>query len=135
VERDAGVAIIRELVADRLDVAVDEVRAGSRLVPELGADSLDFLDLVFSLEDRFKVKLRGSELSFLTRLGANDPEVIADGMLTEQALARLAPLIPEILALTRPTRITPRQLFDLVTVDTLWRAVAAELARQGGGGA
>jgi acyl carrier protein len=132
VDGDAQLEAIRSLVADRLDLDVANVKPESRLSTDLGVDSLDFLDLVFSLEDRFRVKLRGSELSFLTRLGSAEEAVIHDGVLTPAALERLSGVLPELGSIPEPRKVTPRELFGMVTVATLWRVVSLELARQAG---
>ena len=49
--RDEGLATVRALVADCLALDPGSVAPESRLVSDLGADSLDFLDLLFRLED------------------------------------------------------------------------------------
>ncbi len=135
VATDATLEAVRALVAERMDLEPAEVEAESRLATDLGADSLDFLDLVFSLEDRFKVKLRSSELAFLTRMGSGDPAVVEDGALTAAALDRLGLILPELASLPEPRLVTPRELYGMVTVATLARVVDHELAQQRRAGA
>lgn len=53
---------VREIVADVLVIDEDEVSQNSRLIADLGAESIDFLDLVFQLEKEFKIKIPRGQL-------------------------------------------------------------------------
>ena len=46
-----------EVVADRLGRPVDEVKAESNFVEDLGADSLDLVELIMALEDEYDVTI------------------------------------------------------------------------------
>jgi len=65
VTRDELVTAVRALLADRLALKVERVTLRSRLIDDLGADSLDFIDLVFTLEKKFGIKIREEEFDFL----------------------------------------------------------------------
>lgn len=119
-DRREGLELVRAAVADCLALDLEEVRPESRLITDLGADSLDFVDLVFMLEKKFKVKLRGGDMSFLSQLDLTSPEVVRDGFLTPGAVERLAPWLPSLATLDDPAKITPGQLFSLITVETFW---------------
>ena len=49
--------LVREIVADVLVIAADDVRPGVALIRDLGAESIDFLDLVFRLEDALETPI------------------------------------------------------------------------------
>lgn len=87
---------VRECVARVVDKDVAEVRVEDRIIDDLGADSLDLLDLVFQLEQRFRIKIspRGIEKSAQERLGEIPLEV--DGVYTPEALAELRKAMPEV---------------------------------------
>ncbi len=53
---------VRELIADKLGVDKDEVTEEASLVDDLGADSLDLVDLVMVFEEEFDVKIEDDEL-------------------------------------------------------------------------
>ncbi len=53
---------VRELIADKLGVDKDEVTEEASLVDDLGADSLDLVDLVMVFEEEFNVKIEDEEL-------------------------------------------------------------------------
>jgi acyl carrier protein len=120
-------ARMRALVADSLALPKDDVKTESRLFEDLGADSLDFIDIVFSIEKAFGVKVRDSELDFLSRLDFSSPEVMRDGYLTRETLERLGEWLPPLREVAAQDRVTPRDLFSLISVETLCLLVARKL--------
>jgi acyl carrier protein len=53
---------VREIIADVLVIDEDEITLNSRLIADLGAESIDFLDLVFQLEKEFSIKIPRGQL-------------------------------------------------------------------------
>ncbi len=89
---------VRECIASALDIQPDPeaLHEDAKLVEDLGADSLDLLDLVFLLEQRFSIRIspRGIERRAQEVLGDTPLEV--DGVYTPEALAELRKALPEI---------------------------------------
>jgi len=127
VTRDELVTAVRALLADRLALQVERVTLCSRLIDDLGADSLDFIDMVFTLEKKFGIKIREEEFDFLSRLDFSSPEVMRDGFLTVETVEKLRPRLPGLGELADPTRVTPKDLFGLLTVETLCDLVQTRL--------
>ena len=50
---------VRKIIADKLSVDLDEVVPEASFVDDLGADSLDLVELIMSLEDEFKEEVGG----------------------------------------------------------------------------
>lgn len=48
---------IKEILADQLDVDVDSIELSSKLIDDLGADSLDAIDIVMSIEDDYSIEV------------------------------------------------------------------------------
>ena len=119
---------LRALVAQSLAVDAAEVERESRLIPDLGADSLDFIDLVFLVEKRFGVKLREGELEFLAKLDLTSPDVMKEGALSAATVARLAEWLPRLRDLPAGARVAPREVFAMIEVETLCRLVERKLA-------
>jgi len=117
--RDDVFATLRVMLADSLAIEPSGIGLESRLIDDLGADSLDFVDLMFAIEREFGVKLREADLNFLAKLDFSSPAVMRDGVLTPETIAALAPLMPALQRIADPTRVTPGQLFSLLTVETL----------------
>ena len=94
--REEIVQGVCECVAAVVDVDAAAVRETHCIIGDLGADSLDLLDLVFRLEQRFKVRItpRGIERAAQARLGGLPIEV--EGVYTPEAMAELRRALPEI---------------------------------------
>ena len=76
---------VKEVLIDALGLDDDEVSAEATLMGDLGAESIDFLDIVFRLEKSFDIKIPREEL-FPTDGLMNNAEYVADGKLTEKGL-------------------------------------------------
>jgi len=60
---------VKEIVADKLGVDLDEVTEDAALIDDLGADSLDLVDLVMEFEEAFNVKIEDEELEKIKTVG------------------------------------------------------------------
>lgn len=101
-----------EIVADALDVDRADVHPQASLIDDLGAESIDFLDIVFRLETALGIKIRESEIW----KGSVDPdsqESIDDGV------RRLKARMPQFRWDALPERITREDLPRLITVQTI----------------
>ena len=106
-------------VAESLAVPLTDITSTSRLVDDLGADSLDFVDIVFMLERELDIRVRETEFNFLTRLDFSSPDVMKEGFLTREVIDKLATWLPAMATVPDRTRVTPRQLFSLITVESI----------------
>ncbi|MCI6299177.1 MAG: acyl carrier protein [Campylobacter sp.] len=52
---------VRDVVVEQLSVAPDAVKLESKIIEDLGADSLDVVELVMALEEKFEVEIPDSE--------------------------------------------------------------------------
>lgn len=109
---------MRGLVADCLALDPGVVARNSRLTDDLGADSLDFIDLLFLIEKEFGIKVRESELDFFSRLDFSSPEVMREGYLTPGTVDRLKQWLPALREVSDPAKVTPGALFSMITVET-----------------
>lgn len=60
---------IIELISEKLNKKKEDIKLESRLVEDLGADSLDFVELIMAFEDEFNVTLPDEEVSKLKTIG------------------------------------------------------------------
>ena len=60
---------VREIICDQLDVAEDDVTMESNIADDLGADSLDVVDLVMSLEEEFDVEFPDEDIESIKTVG------------------------------------------------------------------
>src|SRR5450432_2532562 len=83
---------VQTALVDALGVDEDEVTPQATLVGDLGAESIDFLDIVFRLEKAFSIKIEQSELFPDNVL--NDPRYVVDGKVTDQGMVELRSRLP-----------------------------------------
>jgi acyl carrier protein len=83
---------VQETLVETLGVDDDEVTPEATLREDLGAESIDFLDIVFHLEKAFDIKIPRGEL-FPDNI-LNNPEFVQDGKLTEAGLRELKERMP-----------------------------------------
>ena len=83
---------VKETLVDALGVDDDEVSPEATLTGDLGAESIDFLDIVFRLEKAFEIKIPRGEL-FPDNI-LNNPQYVQDGKLTKDGLAQLKDRMP-----------------------------------------
>ncbi len=86
---------VRETLVDALGVDDDEVTDGATLMGDLGAESIDFLDIVFRLEKSFGIKIPREELFPAENL-LNDAQYVENGKLTEAGLSKLKSEMPHV---------------------------------------
>lgn len=114
--RDEVYATVQETLVDALGVDEDEVSATATLMGDLGAESIDFLDIVFRLEKNFGIKIPRGEL-FPENLVAADSGFIVDGKVTPAGIQELRSKMPHanVDKLAADPRVEKVQ--DLFTVD------------------
>ena len=83
---------VKETLIEALGVDDEEVTTGATLTGDLGAESIDFLDIVFRLEKAFDIKIPRGEL-FPDNI-LNNPEFVQDSKLTEAGLQQLKERMP-----------------------------------------
>ena len=83
---------VKETLVDALGLDDDEVTPEATLTGDLGAESIDFLDIVFRLEKAFDIKIPRGEL-FPDNI-LNNPEFVQDGKLTDTGLSQLKERMP-----------------------------------------
>jgi acyl carrier protein len=121
---------VKEAIVDALGVDEEEVQAESALFDDLGAESLDLLDIVFRLEKTFGIKIpRGAiQLDVLAAEGVKESDVLVDGAVTELG----AKLLREHMSEVKPEKIKAGFRLDdiptLFTVQTFVKMVKEQLA-------
>jgi acyl carrier protein len=84
---------VAQVLVEALNVDEDQVRPAATLQGDLGAESIDFLDIVFRLEREFGVKIPRGEL-FPDTIFQGDPDFVRDGRVTDRGMVELRTRMP-----------------------------------------
>lgn len=116
----------RQTLVDALSVEPDEVTEDATLTGDLGAESIDVLDIAFRLEKAFNIKIPQEEL--VPRELLSNPEFVTNKKLNAAGLAALRQAVPYVNldAFERDPDVD--KLFDCYTVGTIVNFVQAKLA-------
>ena len=114
---------VAETIADALGCDLDQVKPDSSLIADLGAESIDFLDIVFRLERSFKVKIPRGKIVEDARGELSEAEFEEGGKVSPVGLERLKSYLnevpPERFKTTFPVAEIPR----LFTTETFCKIV------------
>jgi acyl carrier protein len=116
---------VQGALVEALGVDEEEVTPAARLVGDLGAESIDFLDIVFRLEKAFDIKIPRGEL-FPEDILTNT-QYVQNGRLTEEGLAQLEGRMP--FADLSAFRANPavQDFGNLLTVQDMCRYVESKV--------
>jgi acyl carrier protein len=119
--------VVRVLV-EALNVDEDEITPTASLQGDLGAESIDFLDIVFRLEREFAIKIPRGEL-FPESVFQGDPEFVREGKVTDKGLNELRSRMPyaDLNGFDHDRRLSG--VSNLFTVDLVTRYLAWKLHR------
>lgn len=117
---------VQETLVEALAVEPEEVTEEATLQGDLGAESIDFLDIVFRLEKCFNIKIPRNEL-FPDDL-LNNPEFVVNGKFTDQGLAQIKKVMPHADFSNFEDDPDVSKMPDLFTVKTLVNYIENKLA-------
>ncbi|ARG98491.1 acyl carrier protein [Legionella micdadei] len=121
---------IREIIADVLVIDEEEVSLNSRLIGDLGAESIDFLDLVFQLEKEFSIKIPRGQLEKNARGDLAEDEFEKGGVLTAKGLQALKNYLSEVPAEYFKSNMKVSEIPMLFTVETFCKLVVTAANEQ-----
>jgi len=116
--RDQIFEKVREVLVDALGVDDNEVTTDATLMGDLGAESIDFLDIVFRLEKAFGMKVPREELFPVESL-LNNPQLVSNGKLTPEGLTELRQRVPHTDLTEFEKNPDINKLADLFTVNAI----------------
>ena len=114
------------VLVESLNVDEGDITPTATLQGDLGAESIDFLDIVFRLEREFGIRIPRDEL-FPESVFQGDPDLVRDGRVTEQGMAELRSRMPyaDLSAFDQDRRLTA--VTDLFTVGLVTGYIAWKL--------
>ena len=113
-------------LVEALNVDEDEIKPTATLQGDLGAESIDFLDIVFRLEREFNIKIPRGEL-FPESIFQGDPEFVQSGKVTDKGLAELRARMPfaDLAKFEQNPELTA--ISDLFTVSMITKYIQGKL--------
>jgi acyl carrier protein len=118
-DQQAIFSAIQACLADSLALRPDEIEMDSRLIEDLGADSLDFVDIIFSLERQFSIKLKSAEVDSLLRADFDGDRLVEKSFIRREDVDRLLEWLPALSQAPDLDRIAPFDLFTYITTESL----------------
>ena len=122
---------VARVLVESLNADEDDLTPTATLQKDLGAESIDFLDIVFRLEREFGIKIPRGEL-FPESVFRGDPDFVSGGKVTEKGIEELRSRMPyaDLAGFDRDRRLNA--VPDLFTVDLITRYIAWKLGQGSG---
>ncbi len=110
-------------IADALACDEDKVKLDSSLINDLGAESIDFLDIIFRLERAFKIKIPRGKIIEEARGELSEADFESKGIVSEKGLERLKTFLSEVPASRFPSPLKVADIPRLFTTETFCKIV------------
>ena len=126
ISRDEIFKKVQDVLVNALGVDEEEVTPQATLRGDLGAESIDFLDIVFRLEKNFDIRIPRGEL-FPENLAASDSDFVKDGVITASGLEEMRKrmLHADVASFAKDPKVENIQ--DLFTVRMICKFLEAKL--------
>ena len=114
---------VSETMGEALGCDLAEVTPTASLINDLGAESIDFLDIIFRLERGFKVKIPRGKIIEDARGALSAAEFESGGVVTEAGVTRLKSFLSEVPADRFPSPLKVAEIPKLFTTETFCKMV------------
>jgi len=118
---------VSSVICEALGRDSEPLRPDARLIEDLGAESIDYLDIVFRLERAFAVKIPRGQITKDARGDLSEEEFQRDGTLTPAGLDRLRAYLSEVPAERFKPGLKAGEIPTLFTVETFSKLVLRAL--------
>lgn len=118
---------VRDCVAEALALDLDEISPESTLLDELGAESIDLLDILFRIDRATGVKIQSDELASYVQGGIPDEEFGDEDadVITPKGMDQLKKVMPQIAEKDLDGKLSPEDVVSHFTVANLTELVAS----------
>ena len=127
-EQNGYSAAVQEAVANALGLDDDEVTPEATLMDDLGAESIDLLDILFRIERAVGVKIQASDLGDEIQGGIPDEEFGAGDVVSRKGLEHLTTVMPQIDPGEYEGKLRAEEVIQHFTVQNLTDMVARRAA-------
>ncbi len=125
--------VVSKVICEALGRDIEALALSARLIDDLGAESIDYLDILFRLERAFGVKIPRGQIARDARGELSEAEFSRDGVITDAGLARLRAHLSEVPADGIRPGLKMADIPTLFNVETFCKLVVkAHASRQAG---
>jgi acyl carrier protein len=117
---------VKDVLVDALGLDDSDITEDATLMGDLGAESIDFLDIVFRLEKAFSIKVPREEL-FPAEAVMNNPDYVSGGKVTAKGLAELKSKMPHTNFSEFEKNPDVNKIADLFTVSAIVNFIEGKL--------
>lgn len=129
VTRESVVEAVNAAMVDALGVEPEEVNPEATLLGDLGAESIDLLDILFRLERSLGIKVTAGDLAGHIQGGYTEEEFgTPEGVVSDLGLAQLKKVMPQIEVDDLRSKLPAEEVMGLFTVDNLVELILARHA-------
>jgi acyl carrier protein len=114
---------VAETVADAIGCELEKVKLESSLIEDLGAESIDFVDIIFRLQRQFKVKIPRGKIVEEARGSLSETEFEKAGIVSDAGVERLRAFLSEVPSEKFKTPLNVADIPRLFTVETFCKLV------------
>jgi acyl carrier protein len=119
---------VKQCIVDAVGVSHDEINLHSQLVNDLGADSLDLVELVYLIETRFDISLqRGAIMKRIQSVMPEDEFLDSEGFVTDAGKAMIRRELPELAAVQFAGKMPFNTVVYYFTVEIFVNLIARAL--------
>jgi acyl carrier protein len=130
ITRDEILAVfpnVAQTVADAIGCELEKVKLESSLIDDLGAESIDFVDILFRLQRHFKVKIPRGKIVEEARGSVSEGEFEKAGVVSEAGVERLRVFLSEVPVERFKSMLNVADIPRLFTVETFCKLVIRQL--------
>lgn len=121
---------VAKIVSEVLAIDEEDIALKKRLITDLGAESIDFLDLIFQLEREFKIKAPLRQIEKEARGSLTEGEFEQNGLVTAAGMQVLKNQLSEIPAEFFKENMKVSEIPTLFTVETFCKIVVNAMTKQ-----
>lgn len=125
---------VAEAVADAIGCEVEEVKLQSSLIDDLGAESIDFVDIIFRLQRLFQVKIPRGKIVEEARGDLSESDFEKGGVVSEAGEARLRSFLSEVPPERFKSPLNVADIPRLFTIETFCKLVIRQQRAAAAGG-
>lgn len=129
-DRNEIIEGVKESLLECIRANAADVTLKSRIIDDLGADSLDLLDIVFTLEKRFKIKIKQGEIGKMAQEGLAPDEFQQNDKLMPKGVERLREILSEVPPEEITVGMNTSRIAYLFNVETFVKIVERNLAKK-----